>query len=339
MKIDISHLTLPDDFNNITDLYIPEDNAVNGVLYPTSEEIWKRPDYNDIIFRLLEEAQKMNKLEFSLEMVHEDLRIIFRGHSIQSIEGKVYIFRRLPSYIPDIQDIGMPNPILEILLSDRLNSGGLVLIAGETGQGKSTTAAATIAYRLKNFASFCLTIEDPVEMPLQGFYENENEQQGVCFQTVAEGDQILDAIKSSLRCYPAKSNSILFLGETRDSLMASEVLKIAANGHLVITTMHGGDLMSSIKRFITLAMSAPNAVESEVRSLFSTVFKLMIHQRIERLSNGSKKIRPQILFSPNPSGPVASRLHKGELQMLATEIQNQNAMLIKNQSILDMYGK
>lgn len=102
-------------------------------------------------------------------MVHEEKRVIFRGHSIKSIEGKVYIFRRLPSYVPDIEDLGMPKSILELLLHKRLNSGGLVLIAGETGQGNQQLLAATIAYRLKHHASFCLTIEDPVEMPLQGF--------------------------------------------------------------------------------------------------------------------------------------------------------------------------
>lgn len=339
MRIDISHLTLPEDFDTVSDLYVPEDMPVAGIIYPMAQEIWKRPDFNDIVLFLLEEAKKKNKLEFSLELVHEEQRVIFRGHSIKSIEGKVFIFRRLPSYVPDIEDLGMPKSILELLLHKRLNSGGLVLIAGETGQGKSTTAAATIAYRLKHHASFCLTIEDPVEMPLQGFYENDNGQQGVCFQTHAEGEEVVAAIKSSLRCYPAKSNSILFLGETRDALMASEVLKIAANGHLVITTMHGGDLMTSLKRFITLAMSAPGAVENDVRSLFSSVFRLMMHQRIEVLNNGNKKLRPQILFSPSASGSIASKLRTGSLEMLATEIQTQNAILMKGGSIADLFDK
>lgn len=339
MKIDISHLTLPEDFDSVSDFYIPEDMPVSGVIYPIALEIWKRPDFNDIVLFLLEEAKKKNKLEFSLELVHEEQKVIFRGHSIRSIEGKVFIFRRLPSYIPDIEELGMPRTILELLLHKRLNSGGLVLIAGETGQGKSTTAAATIAYRLRHYGSFCLTIEDPVEMPLQGFYENPNGQQGVCFQTTSEGDDVVAAIKSSLRCYPSKSNSILFLGETRDALMASEVLKIAANGHLVITTMHGGDLMTSLKRFLSLAMSVPGSMESDVRSLFSSVFRLVLHQRIEILNNGAKKLRPQILFSPSSSGSIASKLRTGSLEMLATEIQTQNSILMKGGSVSDLFDK
>lgn len=335
MRIDISHITLPDNFHEITDFYLPEEQPMFGILYPKAQPLNRNPEYNDVVSIMIEEAKKKTKVEFSLELIHEDSRIILRGHSIKSIEGKVFIFRRLPSYIPQIENIGMPKNIIELLLHERLNHGGLVIIAGETGQGKSTTAAATIAYRLSHFGSFCLTIEDPVELPLQGFYANEDDEskQGVCFQTSVEGEEIFDAIKSSLRCYPSVSNSILFLGETRDAMMASEVLKIAANGHLVITTMHGSDLMTSLKRFINLAVSYGNINDAEVKSMFASVFRLLIHQRIEVSPSGKKILRPQILFSPNAASSVASRLKSGNIEMLATEIQTQNMLVKKGASL------
>ena len=336
-SIDISHLTLPDNFHSLTDFYLPQDNPMKGIIYPNALQLEIFPEFSDIVFLLVEEAKKKPNLEFSLELHHEGKRIIIRGHSIFSIEGKVFIFRRLPSYIPKIEDIGMPNNIIELLLHERLNSGGLVIIAGETGQGKSTTAAASIAYRLKTYGSFCLTIEDPVELPLQGFYENDLDptKRGVCFQTSTEGESVEESIKSSLRCYPSVSNSILFLGEIRDSMMASEVLKIATNGHLVITTMHGADLMTSLKRFLNLASTHKNANETEVKSTFASVFRLLIHQRLETTLQGKRKIRPQILFSPNSASAVASRLRSGGLEMLATEIQNQNTMIMKGVSIFN----
>jgi Tfp pilus assembly pilus retraction ATPase PilT len=336
MRIDISHITLPEDFHDMTDFYVPEAQPMFGVAYPNAEQLNNKPEYSDIISFMLEEAKKKPRIEFSLELVHEDTRVIFRGHSITSVEGKVFIFRRLPSYIPNIQDIGMAPNIMELLLTERLNGGGLVIIAGETGQGKSTTAAATIAYRLSQYGSFCLTIEDPVELPLQGFYENAHDEtkQGVCFQTSVDGDGIFEAIKSSLRCYPSVSNSILFLGEVRDSMMASEVLKIAANGHLVITTMHGSDLVTSLKRFISMAMGHGNTNEAEVKSMFASVFRLMIHQKM-KTNNGKKKLQQQVLFSPSSASSVANRL-KDKVELLATEIQNQNAMLSQGKSIINV---
>ena len=93
-----------------------------------------------------------------------------------------------------------------------------------------------------------------------------------------------------MRSYPSINSSILFLGETRDSIMASEVLKVAANGHLVITTMHGADVPSSLRRFLNLAAGVPGANEQEVRLMFSSVFRLLVHQRLDKLPNGKKKI-------------------------------------------------
>jgi twitching motility protein PilT len=337
MRIDISHITLPDSFHKMSDFYIPEDAQSSGLAYPGPVQLGSQIGYHDVISIMLNEAKKKENLEFSLELLHNDKRIILRGHSIFSVEGRVYIFRRLPSYIPRIEEIGMPKNIIELLLSDKLNNGGLVIIAGETGQGKSTTAAASIAYRLKTYGSFCLSIEDPVELPLQGFYPNSSDSSkvGVCFQTNVESDGIFDAIKSSLRCYPSVSNSILFLGETRDSVMASEVLKIATNGHLVVTTLHGAEIMVALKRFLSLAMAHNNANSDEVKSMFASVFRLMIHQKMEILPNGKKRIKPTVLFSPSSSSSIASRLRSGGLEMLATEIQNQNLMLSKGVSLFN----
>jgi len=337
MQIEISHITLPENFNKISDFYIPEDQPKFGIMYPGPIMVLQNIEYLDFINIVVNEAKKKNKLEFSLEFVHEKKRIILRGHSIQSIEGKVFIFRRLPSFIPKIEEIGMSKQILDLLVSERLNSGGLVVIAGETGQGKSTTAAATISYRLRKFGSFCLTIEDPIELPLQGFYENEIEdrRRGVCFQTSVDDTEIEAAIKSSMRCYPVASNSILFMGETRDALVASEVLKVAANGHLVITTFHGADLMTSLRRFISLATGHKGANEGEVKSMFASVFRLMIHQKMERGKDDKRRIKPTILFSPSASSSVASRLRTGNLEVLSTEIQNQNMLVARGMSVLE----
>lgn len=337
-KIDISHLTLPDNFHTITDFYLPAENPTYGLYYPGPDLIMNNKLLSDFANILLSETLSLNpEIEFNLEFVYCGRRIILRGHSIVSTEGKVFIYRRLPSYIPKFEELQMPERISEILLSERLNTGGLVIVAGETGQGKSTTAGSMISYRLRHFGSFCLTIEDPVELPLQGFYENDKDPnvKGVCFQTNIKEDGIFDAIKSSMRCYPSISNSILFLGETRDSTMASEVLKVAANGHLVVTTMHGADINSSLRRFLNLAAGAPGANEQEVRLLFSTVFRLLIHQRLDKLPNGKKKIRPQVLFSSSHTSPVANRLRgTGNLDMLATEIAQQNQKIQQGQSIL-----
>lgn len=339
-KTDVSYITLPQDFHKITDFYIPVDNFKHGLYYigKTAHPIFENEMIFDFIEKLLELTKLINpEKQFNLELLHDGKRIILRGHSIISQEGKMFIYRRLPSYIPRLEDLGFPQKITEILLADRLNQGGLVIIAGETGQGKSTTAGAMLSYRLRNHGSFCLTIEDPIELPLQGYHINENNPsiRGVCYQTETTEATLVDSIKSSMRCYPSISNNILFLGETRDSLTASEVLKVAANGHLVVTTFHGADIMNSLRRFLSLASSAPGSDEKDVKQLFSSVFRLLIHQKLEIGPDQKKKIRPTILFSSSHTSKVAIQLRStSNIDLLSTEIIQQNQAVQQGKSIL-----
>lgn len=335
--LDARAITLPEEFIDMSDFYIPAESPEHSILFPGAIQVEEKPEFFEIISLMVKKAKEYEGLEFSMDIMKDGEKHIFRGHSIESVEGKIFIFRRLPSFIPSISEIGMPKGIIELLSHKRLNQGGLVIIAGETGQGKSTTAAATIAYRLEKYSSFCLTIENPVEMPLQGVYPSDTEEgmQGVCFQTDVKDEMILEAIKSSLRCYPSVSNSILFLGETRDANMAAEVLSIAANGHLVITTMHGSDLITSLKRFINLAVASGKNTPEEVYSIFSSVFRLLIHQRMERLSDGKKRIRPTILFSKDANSIVSTRIKTNKVEMLSTELMEQNKAVMSGKSIDD----
>lgn len=323
-------MTLPDDFNNISDIYLSLDNIKGTLFFPGTVSLYKRPAYFDFIETVESIVRKKTKPVFSLRFIHEGKDILFRGQRFISVEGPMVALRRLPSIVPDIRNLNLPSNLIELLSHDMLNKGGLVIIAGETGQGKSTTAGAVIAHRAKKFSSFCLTIEDPVELPLQGFYVNDQDssKRGVCYQIDAEELDVAAAIKDSMRCYPAVSNSILFLGETRDSLMASEVLKVANNGHLVITTFHGNDIKGALSRFISLASHAPGAVAEDVRMTMGNVFRLMIHQTISvNKLTGVKKINPKILFSENSSSMVSNNIRDNRIEMLSTELERQSAML------------
>ena len=336
MNIDISHITIPAEFDSLSDIYLPVEDLTSGVIYPGPRSIAELPDYLDVLQFILKECKKIDKVDFSLHLYHEKRKIIFRVHVIESLDGKIYDLRKLSTKIPDIKQLGYRDNYTELLLSEKLNNGGLIIMCGETGQGKSTTAAASICYRLKKYGSFCLTIEDPVEIPLQGFYPGENGKTGVCYQTQVSEEGIEEAIKGALRSYPSVSNSILFLGEIRSSAMANEVLKIAANGHLVFSTMHGFDLISSIERFVQMASSHKNTKKEEVISMFSLVFRLAIHQKLIRQSNGTRKVDPKVIFSSSPVSNVANRIKTGNVQLLATDIEQQNMMLKQGRSILQM---
>lgn len=334
----IEHLTVPIELlEGITDFYLVEkekEEDISGCLvYPGA--LSPVAQLEDLILQLLKDCRAQERIDFNLHYsLDNNEKILFRGHTINSLEGRVWCLRKLSNTVPDIQSLGYKPPYTEILISDKLNNGGLVIMCGETGQGKSTTAAAAILYRLKEYGSFCLTIEDPIEMPLQGKYIGKGGN-GICYQTTAGEDEIEEAIKGALRSYPSVSNSILFLGEIRTSAMANEVLKIAANGHLVFTTLHALDLNSALERFVQMAAGHKNTNRDEVINLFSIVFRLAIHQKLIPNKTGGKRLDAKLLFSSNGLSQVANKIKTGDLKLLGNYIEQQNMLVGRGESILD----
>lgn len=307
----------------ITDWYIPAEDPTEGWVYPGPVKVKQSPRMAALAERLAVACQERAAQEFVLM----DDKLVYRGRRIDTVEGSIYCLRRVPSYIPELSKLGLDRSIQTILLHKRLSQGGLVLISGETGQGKSTTSAAVIKARLERFSSFCLTLENPPELPLHGLHGSG----GVCIQTDVKQGEFGDALRGAVRCYPTQGNSILFVGEVRDPETAGEALRIAMNGHLVITSIHGGDIISSMKRLLSLAQSYQGMSAEEAKSVLSSAFRLIVHQQLRDGATMGKRLEAKALFSPSHSSPVANRIRSGQMEHLSTEIQQQEMLISQGQ--------
>lgn len=317
----------------ITDWYIPEKDPSQGWVYPGPTHIANDPELIMIANSLAEQSEECNSEEFVVkEERHDGTKRIYRGHRIETIDGRLFSLRKIPSFVPDFHMLGIPVGIQKMLMSPRLSNGGLIIISGETGQGKSTTSASFLLARIKEFGSFCLTLENPPELPLHGVV-GEGDRMGICIQTDVRAGHFGEALRGAVRCYPTQGNSILFVGEVRDPETAAEALRIAINGHLVVTSIHGGDVISSLRRLMSLAMSYQGMGDMEARNVLSTAFRMIIHQKLRDngSANGGKKLEAQVLFSPNQTSPVANRIREGKIEGLATEIQQQETLLKSGQ--------
>lgn len=315
-----------------TDWYIPADDPTQGYVYPGPVRIKENGTLIQAAMSLADSCRERDSEEF---LVRNGERI-FRGHRIETVEGWVYSLRRVPNLVPEFGRLGLDKGIQAMMLHRKLNAGGLVLVCGETGQGKSTTCAAFIRARMEKYASFCLTLENPPELPLHGMHG----AGGMCIQTDVKSGEFGDALRGAVRCYPSQGNSILFVGEIRDPETAGEALRIAINGHLVVTSLHGGDIISSMKHLMTLALSYKNMSETEARSVFSSAFRLVIHQRLRDSSDGFKRLEAKALFSASHSSPVANRIRQGNVDGLSTDIQQQETLISLNQvdRIMELWG-
>lgn len=312
----------------ITDWYLPESDPMKGFVYPGPVPIADHPRLFTMAADLLKRsiAKTVDGYE---EFVIKAGDRTYRGHRIGTIEGYVFALRRLPDTIPSLDKLGMEPAIRTILMDSALSKGGLILVCGETGQGKSTTCAATVKERMQHHGSFCLTVEDPPEMPLHGVHGK-----GRCMQTEVKSGAWAEAMKGAMRCYPTVSGSMLYVGETRDPETAAEVLRVATNGHLVLTTLHAQDLESAIKRYVGLAMASGMPPE-EVKSILASSFRLALHQRLEMEPGkdgkpGRRKLKVSFLFSPNSRSPVAQKLRSPTGDSLNNEIRTQE-MLLRSQ--------
>ena len=320
---------------SILDWYLPESDPLSGRVVVGSDfiEINDMPHCELFIEKLYAEVEKRepSEMDFNLRVDWDvdgvNKRIKFRGHKQDSIEGRFIILRQMPVVLPELGSLGLPEQIKIILEHENLNHGGLVIICGEPGNGKSTTSAAMIKKRLLKMGGFCLTLENPVEMPLHGRHGN-----GFCLQSSVDEGGFEKALTAAMRCYPTATNAVLYLGEIRSAETAAEALRIANNGHLVITTLHSSNVITCLKRVLALAKTQ-NMTDDEAGSLLASSLRLVLHQKLEASQEDplDRKLKVSFLFSSNNQSPIANRIRGGNVDNLVTEVEQQNQMLRNNQ--------
>lgn len=253
---------------NITDIHIKSYDIESSIVYP-KQKITK--GLMDFISGLL------NKITLSVRET-QDFQVIykgvsFRGTSMKVTFGVLYTLRKT-SILEQLSQFKAFKPLERILSSDSLNQGGIVMITGMPGNGKTTTGVNTVINRLKKHGGVCYTVEDPPEIPIEGEHGK-----GVCFQTDARDLKgIAPSIKNLLRAYPVNEKSMVFIGEIRDANTAEQALMAAVDGRLVITTMHAGSLINALDRFINLAASKMG--RKSALSIASSAIKVCVNQKI-----------------------------------------------------------
>ena len=309
-------------FGDVTDWFIPENSPQSGRIYPGQLPVPK--DLFDAVVLLRDKARKASGLSRDYRIDHDD--VMFRGHRQVTIEGVLHILRRVSTETPDIANLGFPNEVRHILTSPKFGAnGGLVLICGEPGMGKSTSMAAIVMNRIRDGA-FCLTVEDPPEFSMHGDYPS-TRRAGKCVQVPADGASFAGDLRDALRCYPSNvRGSILMVGEVRDSDTAAHILRTAVNGQLVFTTLHAGTRVGAIERLIGMAIDSMGP--EEAKGLLSNSIRAVI---VQRLHDGHLEV--EAIFSLSPDSPIAARIKVGNFQLLSSEISQQDTWLRNNMLI------
>jgi len=206
------------------------------------------PLSSDEIYRLLKDITTPEQLKTYDEtgdldfayMLPDEARSRFRLNVFRDKRQNALVARRINTDIPTFEQLNLPaGSLTRILDAD----DGLIVLAGVTGSGKSTTIAGMIDWVNSHYAKHIITVEDPIE------YEFRNKRSFISQREI--GVDCAD-FKAAIRTLVRQDPDVILIGEMRDEETFSFGLTAAETGHLVFGTLHAGTVAQSIGRILGL---------------------------------------------------------------------------------------
>ncbi|MCA3071807.1 MAG: PilT/PilU family type 4a pilus ATPase [Rhodocyclaceae bacterium] len=237
-------------------------------------------------------------------------------------QGRVgLVLRVITSIIPKFEELGLPNVLKDVTMTRR----GLLIVAGATGSGKSTSLAAMIGYRNENSYGHIVTVEDPVEF----VHEHKN-----CIVTHREIGVDTDswhiALKNTLRQAP----DVILIGEVRDRETMDYAIAFAETGHLAMCTLHANNANQALDRIINFF---PEERRSQLLMDLSLNLKGIISQRLIPRREGKGRVAAVEVMLNSPL--IADLVFKGEVVEIKEVMKKSRELGMQtfDQALFDLY--
>ena len=226
------------------------------------------------------------------------------GDSEEGYMNEVVIVRRGREETPQIDNLFIP-AFIKDRLKRAVEKKGLVLVAGGTNTGKSTTLGAVHKYFLTKLGGRLIEIGDPIEMPLRKEFPSNHAYAAAIQKEVYSYQDLTDELKTVLRMSP----NAVSVSEIRDGNVGSEVLNIANAGHFTTSTIHASSTKQTIVRLMQMCVAK---MGENVWGMIADSLQMVLYQ--ERCEDG--KVRIQIfdmsLFG-HQEKTIRSSIEKGNL--------------------------
>ena len=227
----------------------------------------------------------------------EDMSVDLRVSCLPTNMGEKIVIRILDYSMSSagLENLGFTKENYEIIKKMIAIPNGIILVTGATGSGKSTTVYA-ILQRLNTENRNLITVEDPIEMNIEGINQVQvNSEIGMTFGS---------ALRSILRQDP----DIIMIGEIRDTETARIAVRSAITGHLVLSTIHTNDSLNTIERLLDMDVE---------RYLLGAAISGIVSQKLaRRLCDKCKRLRPTTDYEKS--------IFKGALGLDVNEIYESN---------------
>jgi len=228
-----------------------------------------------------------------------------RLHVYAAADGLAAAVRLLPRAAPSLASLNMPVAIDDIaMLAD-----GLVLVAGATGSGKSTTLAALAQEALRRRSIVLVTLEDPIEYGLAPGERSLVRRRQVGRDTPDFASGLRDALR--------QDPDVLIVGEMRDPESIALALTAAETGHLVLASIHSRSAASAIERIVD---TYPAGRQTQIRVQLADSLRAVIGQRLLPRARGAGRV--PALEVLRVTHAVASLIRDGKTAQIVTALQS-----------------
>lgn len=200
----------------------------------------------------------------------------FRVNMLTQLGRMGLVARRINNFIPDFEGLYLPPQVDKLCHYDQ----GMVLLAGVTGSGKSTTIASMLNLVNRNYRKHILTLEDPIEFV---FTEEK------CLINQREIGQDVKDFAIGMKHAVREDPDVMLVGEMRDEETFMTAIHAAETGHLVFGTIHASSAPTTIGRILDLF---PEEMHGAIRSAIAFNMKGIVAQKL------LKSIRPGVARVP-----------------------------------------
>ncbi len=243
----------------------------------------------------------------------------FRTNLFQQRGQWCLAMRYVKTNVPGFEELGLLHQLRKIAESPR----GIVLVAGSTGCGKSTTLAAMVEHVNANFKKHIITLEDPIEYV---FEDNQCiiEQREVGLDTLS----FHHALKHILRQDP----DVIMIGEMRDSISFTAAMSAADTGHLVLSTLHTTNASQSVSRILDFFKADER---EQIRRQLAGTLQAVICQRMATAVSGRMTPAMEIMIN---TPTVKKLIEENRLDKLpaAIETGGDDGMITFNQALFNL---
>jgi len=279
---------------------VPPSVKVNGKMLPVTKSPLSPDKTREIVFGVMDEAQRK---EFARD---KEANFAISSPGVGRFRVSAYyqrnlvgmVLRRIETHIPTIEELKLPKIIGELAMSKR----GIVIFAGATGTGKSTSLAAMIGHRNKNSHGHIICIEDPIE------YIHKHSGCIVTQREVGLDTESFDvALKNTLRQAP----DVIMIGEIRTRETMEYALTFAETGHLVLATLHANNANQALERIMHFF---PGDRHDQTLMDLSLNLKGLIAQQLIKTPDGLGRIAAVEVLLNTPL--ITDLIRKGDIHLI-----------------------